>query len=55
MKKKIRIFFTEVTKEIDIDDDIDEEDKDNYINRIVYEEETDLIKEKTEIDFWEEV
>lgn len=55
MKKKIRIYFTEVLKEIDIDDDLDEEDKENYINRIVYEEETDLIKEKTEIEFWEEI
>lgn len=54
MKKKITVYFSPVSFEIELDDDLDKREVEAEINRQVYDVKVDDITNETVIDYWEE-
>lgn len=54
MKKKIKVYFSPVIVEVEIDDNLNEEEAEQEINRQVYDVQVDDITNETVIDYWEE-
>ncbi len=54
-KKRLRVFFTPIELEVEISDKLDEDEKEQRLNEIVYLEKAVEITNETVIDFFEEV
>lgn len=53
MKKKVRIFFSPIDINIELNDNIEEDEIERELCNIVYDERQDEFKEMAEIDFFE--
>lgn len=54
-KKRLRVFFTPIELEVEISDKLDEVEKEQRLNEIVYLEKAVEITNETVIDYFEEV
>lgn len=54
MKKKIKVYFSPVIVEVEIDEKLNKEEAEQEINRQVYDVQVDDITNETVIDYWEE-
>lgn len=53
MKKKVIVYFSPVSLEIELDDNLDKDEIEQEINRQVYDVKVDEITNETVIDYWE--
>lgn len=54
MKKKVTVYFTPITFEIELNNNLDEYEVEEEINRQIYEIQADDITNDVDIDYWEE-
>ncbi len=54
MKKKIKVYYTPVEIEVELDDDLAFDEIEQEINRQIYDIRIDEINQETCIDYWEE-
>lgn len=55
MKIKIKVYFQEKELEVNLPDGLKQEDIEEEINKLLYDEATDAITKDIEIDYWEEI
>lgn len=53
MKKRITIYFTPISLEIELDNNLDKREIEEEINRQVYDLQADEITTDIRIDYWE--
>ncbi len=53
MKKKVTVYFTPLTFEIELNDNLDEYEVEQEINRQIYDIQADEITNDVDIDYWE--
>lgn len=54
MKKKVTVYFSSVSLEIELDNNLDRYEIEQEINRQVYDVQVDDIVNETVIDYWED-
>lgn len=54
MKKRVTIYFTPKTLEVELDDNLDKREIEEEINRQVRDLQVDEITNDVEIDYWED-
>ncbi len=53
MKKKVTVYFTPITFEIELNDNLDEYEIEQEINRQICDIQADEITNDVDIDYWE--
>lgn len=53
MKKRITVYFTPISFEVEIDDNLDNREIEEEIDRQVYDLQVDEITNDVDIDYWE--
>lgn len=54
MKKRVTIYLKPIEKEIELNDNLDEDERYQELSDIIFDRLTDELKDKVEIDYWEE-
>lgn len=53
MKKKVTVYFSPITFEVELENNLDEYEIEEEINRQVYDIQADNLINETVIDYWE--